>query len=92
MTGKRFLVGKVAEVKDGDIFHVTVERAGEAGHGEWRDREEIKINSLKITRIASITGAFTRTQLERLLKGKRVRCQVRARDSAGRLLADVQVV
>ena len=92
MTGKRFIVGKVADIEDGDTFHVTVEHAGGADRGEWQDREKIRISTLKITRIASITGAFTRPQLEKLLKGKRVRCQVRSRDSGGRLVADVQVV
>lgn len=92
MTAKGVIIGKVAEVEDGNTLHVSVERAEGSGHKGPGDRARIRIHSLRITKIASLTGSFTRSQLERMLKGKRVKCHLKSGDPERGILADVQLV
>lgn len=94
MAGRDYLVGKVTGVVDGETINVTVDRigGGEGNGHRYNHEEKIRIKRLRLTDIVWMTGAFTRPQIEKMLRGKPVLCLIRSRESEGSILADVQLL
>ncbi len=92
MTGRDFVIGNVTDVIDGETVNITVDRTGGIRRRPFRGKEKIRINRLRLTDIAWLTGAFTRSQAEKMLKGKQVLCLVRSHDAGGLIIADIQLM
>lgn len=92
MPGRDFIIGQVTEVIDGETFRMKVDRTGEKNRLAYKDRERIRIRKIKLTDITWMTGVFTKSRLENMLRGKKVMCLISSRDGVGKLIADVQLV
>ena len=92
MAEKDFIVGNVTSVLDGETFQVSVDRIGKRNLQVYGDTERIHMKKLKLRENVWMTGVFTKPQLERMFRGKKVLCRVSSRDLSGRIVADVQVM
>ncbi len=92
MSARDFIIGNVTDVVDGETIRMTVDRTGGKKSSRYKDQEKIKIKKLRLTDIAWMTGVFTRSQIEKMLKGKQILCFVRSRDPGGNIIADIQLV
>lgn len=92
MPGKGYVIGNVTDVVDGETLNITVDGAGGELTDEFRQKESIRIHRFRLTDIVWMTGAFTRSQTEKMLKGKQVMCLVRSHDSGGNIVADIQLI
>lgn len=94
MTRRDYIIGNVIDVLDEETISLMVDRTGGGKRYGYKTtgREKIQINRLRLTDIAWLTGTFTVSQVEKMLKGKQVLCLVRSRDPRGSLIADVQLI
>lgn len=92
MAGQEYVIGKVTDVIDGETLNISVDGAGGGQRDEFREKESIRIRRFRLTDIVWMTGAFTRAQAEKMLKGKQVMCLVRSHDSGGNIIADIQLI
>ncbi len=94
MVRRDYIIGNVTDVVDGETIGMTVDRTGGGktyGY-KYKVKEMIKINRLRLTDVAWMTGVFTRSQIERMLKGKQILCLIRSRDPGGNIVGDVQLI
>lgn len=92
MRTRDFIIGNVTDVIDGETIHMTVDQTGGGKWVQYGEQERIRIKKLRLTDIAWLTGAFTRSQIEKMLKGKQILCLVRSREQGGKIIADVQLI
>jgi len=92
MARREFIVGNVTDVIDGETLCVTVERNGGRNTYEYKEQETIKINKIRMTNIAWMTGVYTKSKIEKMFKGKKVLCLIESKDLSGNIMADVQLV
>ena len=92
MTGQDFVIGNVTDVVDRETLNITVDRTSGKERHEIRDRENIRIHRFRLTDVAWMTGVYTRSQIEKMLKGKRILCLIRSREQGGMIIADVQLI
>ncbi len=92
MAAKNFIVGNVTSVVDGETFQVAVDRSGRKNLHAYGDTERVHMKKLRLHENVWMTGVFTKSQLEKIFRGKQVLCHVRSRDPGGRIVADVQVM
>lgn len=92
MKERQYLIGNVTEIVDGETIHMSVQRTHEGRRLGNEEQEMIRIRKLRLTDIAWISGSFTRSQIEKMLKGKQVLCLIRSREQGGKIVADVQLI
>jgi hypothetical protein len=92
MPGQDFIIGNVTDVVDGETLNITVDRTIGKKRLGFGDKENIRIHRFWLTDIVWITGVFTRSQIEKMLKGKRILCLIRSRKEGGKIIADVQLI
>lgn len=84
--------GPVTAVIDGDTFDMNVTHEGTENGNKYGDHERIRIASIDAPELNTMAGKRSKETLERKLKGKEVRCHVKARDTYHRVVADVRVL
>lgn len=83
--------GPVTNIVDGDTFDMNITSVGENNEHEYNAEETIRIAGIDEPELSTPAGRRSKDLLERKLKGKKVQCYVQARDSYGRIVADVRV-
>lgn len=81
--------GPVTEVIDGDTFDMKVTHIGKNNLNKYKNNERIRIAEIDAPELPSKSGQRAKTELEKAIGGKQVRCHVQARDNYGRLVCDV---
>jgi len=84
--------GPVTNIVDGDTFDMKVTHTGKDNTHQYSDIERIRIAGIDKPELQAPGGQCSKDTLEQKLKGKEVRCYVQARDSFGRVVADVRVL
>lgn len=84
--------GLVIEIIDGDTFDMNVTHTGNDNKNDYNNKERIRIAGIDAPELRSPRGQRSKDLLERKLKGKEVRCYVQARDTYGRVVAEVKVL
>lgn len=92
MPGRDFVIGNVTDVIDGETLDITVDRTSEEKKHEFGDRKNIRIHRIWLTDIVWLTGVSTRSQIEKMLKGKRILCSIRTPEQGGKIVADVHLI
>lgn len=92
MPGQDFVIGNVTDVIDGETLNITVDRTSEEKKRETGGSENIRIHRIWLTDIVWMTGVSTRSQIEKMLKGKRILCLIRAQEQGGETVADVHLI
>lgn len=83
--------GTVTSVIDGDTFEIKVERIGTHNKFSYNTYERIRIAYLNAPELPSASGHRARSILARVILRKYVKCDIKARDHYGRLIANVFV-
>lgn len=84
--------GPVIKVIDGDTFDMKVKFTGNDNKNKYNDEERIRIADIDAPELRSPAGRRSKEQLENKLKSKEVRCYVQARDTYGRIVAEVKIL
>jgi len=84
--------GPVTKVIDGDTFDMEVKKIGASNKNTYKDDERIRIADIDAPELSSKAGKRSKETLEKKLQNREVRCRVQARDTYGRLVAEVQVL
>ena len=84
--------GPVTKVVDGDTFDMEVTHIGKKNSEEYNDQERIRIAGVDAPELDTDEGKKAKKALEKKLNGKEVRCTIKARDTYGRIVADVKVI
>jgi len=84
--------GPVTNIVDGDTFDMKVTHVGKNNKEKYNDNERIRIAKIDAPELDAPAGKRSKEQLERKLKGKEVRCYVQARDTYGRVVAEIKVI
>jgi len=90
-----WIEGPVSQVIDGDTFDMRVEWVGKGNRGTYGDSqniERIRLAGVDAPEANTLAGQVAKEKLRQQLTGKHVRCDVRARDTYGRLVCDVTIV
>lgn len=83
------LWGTVTNIVDGDTFDLHVTHCGQMKKLQYGNQERIRIAGTDAPELGSRSGLNAKLHLERVLKGRRVRCDIQARDKYGRLVCFV---
>lgn len=89
------LLGKVTNVVDGDTFNMQVMLVNGfrlSNTSVYNSSERIRIADYDAPELGTLAGAIAKTNLEKVLLHKNVRCNVEARDTYGRVVATVEVL
>lgn len=86
-----FIKGTVTSVIDGDTFDIHVERIGTNNKFPYKDDERIRIATIDAPELPSSSGYRAKRDLEKAILGKYVRCDIKSRDSYGRLISNVLI-
>jgi len=92
MPGRDFVIGDVTDVIDGETLNIKVDRTSEEKRHESGGSENIRIRRIWLTDIVWMNGVSTRSQIEKMLKGKRIFCSIRAQEQGGKIVADVHLI
>ena len=84
--------GPVTNVIDGDTFDMKVTHVGKKNAEEYNDNERVRIAGIDAPEIDTEEGKKAKKELEKKISGKEVRCTIQARDTYGRIVADIQVL
>ena len=84
--------GPVTRVVDGDTFEMKVTHIGKENTEEYNDSEIVRIAGIDAPELATAAGKKAKVQLDKELSGKTVRCQVRTRDTYGRVVAAIEIL
>lgn len=84
--------GKVIDVIDGDTFDITVTHIGENNTHEYNGEERIRIANIDAPELKAPSGKRSKELLVNKLVGKEVCCYVQARDTYGRIVANVEII
>jgi len=84
--------GPVTNIVDGDTFDMKVTMTGNNNKENYNNEERIRIADIDAPELRTPGGQRSKELLERKLKGKEVRCYVKARDTYGRIVAEVKVL
>ena len=84
--------GPVTNVIDGDTFDMNVTHLGKKNTIKYNDDERIRIAGIDAPEINTEEGKKAKKKLEKKISGKEVRCTVQARDTYGRIVADIEVI
>ena len=82
--------GTVSRVIDGDTFEMKVTRRQGSNAQNYNDRETIRISDKDAPELGGQKGRRAKRDLENALMNERVRCEVEARDTYGRVVAKVK--
>ena len=84
--------GSVIEIIDGDTFSIRVTHVGNENKLKYNTTEIIRISGIDDPELDTLPGQRSRDLLQRKLEGKEVRCYVQAKDSLGRVVANVMIL
>ena len=84
--------GLVTRVVDGDTFEMNVAYIGKKNAEKYDDSEIVRIAGIDAPELDTDAGKKAKAELTNRLSGKEVRCTVQARDTYGRVVADVEVL
>ncbi len=84
--------GPVTKVIDGDTFDMNVTHVGKKNIKKYNDDERVRIADIDAPEIGTEKGKKAKKELEKKISGKEVRCTVRARDTYGRIVADIETL
>ncbi|MBI4712496.1 MAG: hypothetical protein HY762_04230 [Planctomycetes bacterium] len=84
--------GPVTNVIDGDTFDMKVTHTGKSNQYEYNNQERIRIAGIDAPELGTSAGKRTKVSLDLKIIGAEVRCHIQARDTYGRLVADVKMV
>lgn len=84
--------GKVINIVDGDTFDMTVTHTGKNNQHNYNDEERTRIANIDAPELKTPGGKRSKELLVNNLLGKEVRCYVQARDTYGRIVANVEIV
>ena len=84
--------GPVTDVVDGDTFDMDVTYRGEKNTEKYNDKERVRIAGINAPEIGTEGGKKAKKELEKKISDKEVRCTVRARDTYGRIVADIKIL
>ena len=84
--------GPVTNIVDGDTFDMKITMTGNNNKEKYNNEERIRIADIDAPELRTPGGQRSKELLERKLKGKEVRCYVKARDTYGRIVAEVKVL
>jgi endonuclease YncB( thermonuclease family) len=84
--------GPVTNVIDGDTFDMKVTHVGESNKNKYNNEERIRIADIDAPELRTSAGKRSKEQLSRKLNGKQIRCYIQARDTYGRIVAEVQIL
>jgi endonuclease YncB( thermonuclease family) len=84
--------GPVTKVIDGDTFEMKVTHLGQNNKFPYGKTEKVRIANKDAPEIGSPSGRRSKSELERRLKGRKVRCYIQSRDVYGRIIAKIELV
>lgn len=84
--------GQVVRVVDGDTFYLRVTKEGILNRFHYYGLEKVRLKDINAPEYDTPEGLSSTIILKRLLEGKLVKCRVYARDTFGRVIADVIVL
>ena len=84
--------GPVTNVVDGDTFDMKVTHVGKKNIEKYNDNERVRIAGVDAPEIDTEEGKKAKKKLKEKISGKEVRCTVQARDTYGRIVADIKVL
>lgn len=84
--------GPVTNVIDGDTFEMEVTHVGKNNKEKYNDNETVRIAGIDAPEINTDEGKKAKKELEKKISGQEVRCTVQARDTYGRVVADIEVL
>ena len=84
--------GPVTRVVDGDTFEMDVTHVGKKNTKEYNESETVRIAGIDAPELGTEAGKKAKAELDKKLSGKEVRCKVQARDTYGRVVADVEIL
>lgn len=84
--------GPVVAIVDGDTFDLKVTHVGKSNQFRYNDYERIRIAGIDAPELDALYGIRSKNKLQTKLLYKEVRCTIKARDTYGRILADIQLL
>jgi len=84
--------GPVRRVVDGDTFEMDVTHVGKNNTEKYNDSETVRIADVDAPELGTQAGNNAKSDLQRRLSGKQVRCTIKARDKYGRIVAEVEIL
>ena len=82
----------VTKVIDGDTFDMKVTHIGKKNSEEYGNSERIRLAGIDAPEINIEAGKKAKVALGNKLSGKEVRCIIQARDTHGRIVAEVEIL
>jgi micrococcal nuclease len=92
MTMADTIRGPVTRVVDGDTFEMDVTHIGKENTEKYNNSETVRIAGIDAPELGTEAGKKAKAQLDKKLSGKEVRCTVQARDTYGRVVADIEIL
>ena len=83
--------GKVTDIIDGDMIVIKVNALSKQNTQKYKEIERVVITGSESIELHGGAGERNKSDLEKNLKGKNVRCFVSGKDTVGRLLCKVTV-
>ena len=83
--------GRVTRVIDGDTFEMSVTSVNAPSGNKYGSSETIRIATIDAPELSTPAGKRSKDALERKLIGQSVTCTVQARDTYGRVVANVRI-
>jgi len=84
--------GPVINIVDGDTFDMRVTHVGKNNRYPYNNEERIRIANIDAPELMTPSGIRSKQILIKKLLYKEVCCYVQARDTFGRIVADVEVI
>ena len=86
------IYGQVTSVIDGDTFDMHVERIGNHNEFQYNNNERIRIFGIDAAELGTVDGKRAHLSLINQIGNRSVKCDVRSRDTFGRLIADFNIL
>ncbi len=83
--------GKVTDIIDGDTIIIKVIAFSKQNTNKYKETERVVITGSESFELHGGAGERNKSDLEKNLKGKSVRCFVEGKDTVGRLLCKITV-
>ena len=84
--------GPVVNIVDGDTFDMKVTHVGKNNRYSYNNEERIRIANIDAPELTTHSGVRSKQLLINKLLGREVHCYAQARDTFGRIVADVEVI
>ena len=84
--------GPVTNVVDGATFEMKVTHVGKDNSEKYNNKERLRISGVDAPELKTSEGQEAKKLLEDKISGKELMCTVHARETSGRIVADVTLL